>query len=103
MPAVRPLPVDAHLPFYSDLARDHSQRVLELACGTGQLTVPIAGLVQKAAGLDLSNAMLRTAQSRAAGKGIQCTFVEGDMRRFNLKNPFGSFSPLQVCFCRAAR
>ena len=37
------LPVGAHLPFYLELARQHPEGVLELACGTGQLTVPIAG------------------------------------------------------------
>ena len=31
------LPVGPHLPFYCDLATQHPEGVLELACGTGQL------------------------------------------------------------------
>ena len=36
------LPVKGHVPFYVDLARQQTGAVLELACGTGQLTIPIA-------------------------------------------------------------
>jgi hypothetical protein len=36
------LPVRAHAPYYVELARHRSGDVLELACGTGQLTVPVA-------------------------------------------------------------
>src|SRR5918994_5401663 len=82
------LPVGAHLPFYCDLARNHPEGVLELACGTGQLTVPIAGLVAQVVGLDRSTAMLRAARARAAALGAACTFVEGDMRHFNLEEKF---------------
>lgn len=79
------LPVGAHLPFYCDLARNHPEGVLELACGTGQLAVPITGLVAQVVGLDRSTAMLRSARATAADVGVACTFVEGDMRHFNLE------------------
>ena len=36
------LPVGAEVPFYVDLAQQQAGAVLELACGTGQLTIPIA-------------------------------------------------------------
>ena len=45
------LPVGAHLPFYMDLAR-HAGTVLELACGSGLLTVPIAAAGLHTVGLD---------------------------------------------------
>jgi SAM-dependent methyltransferase len=83
------LPVGAHLPFYRDLARGHPGGVLELACGTGQLTVPIAESVGEVVGLDRSTAMLTSARARASSVGIKCTFVEGDMRHFELEGQFG--------------
>jgi SAM-dependent methyltransferase len=83
------LPVGAHLPFYCDLAREHPGGVLELACGSGQLTVPIARLVGHVVGLDRSAAMLSSAHARAASVGVACTFVEGDMRHFKLEAKFG--------------
>jgi SAM-dependent methyltransferase len=82
------LPAGVHLPFYSELARRHPAGVLELACGTGQLAVPIAGLANRVVGLDRSTAMLASARARAAEVGAACTFVEGDMRRFDLAQKF---------------
>ena len=60
------LPVGAHLPYYAELARQASGDILELACGTGQLTVPLASAGLRIAGLDLSEPMLSTARGRAA-------------------------------------
>lgn len=82
------LPVRAHLPFYVDLARQHAGSVLELACGTGQLTVPIAMVGVLAVGLDRSTAMLKSANSRAAAAGVSVEFVQGDMRDFTLDRQF---------------
>ncbi len=36
------LPATGHISYYVDLAKRASGDVLELACGTGQLTLPIA-------------------------------------------------------------
>jgi SAM-dependent methyltransferase len=83
------LPVGVHLPFYSEFARQHPEGVLELACGTGQLAVPIAGSGIRAVGLDRSAAMLAIARTRAKAAGVTCDFVEGDMRAFDLGDRFG--------------
>lgn len=83
------LPVGAHLPFYTEFARQHPEGVLELACGTGQLAVPIAGSGVYTVGLDRSAAMLTTARTRAEAAGVPCDFVEGDMRAFDLGQRFG--------------
>ena len=81
-------PLGAHLTLYSDLARQHGPRVLELACGTGLLTVPMAGIASGIVGLDRSAAMLASARTRAARSGAHCEFVEGDMRHFALGRTF---------------
>ena len=82
------LPAHGHVPYYVDLARQASGDVLELACGTGQLTVPIASAGMSIVGLDLSAAMLGIAKERAAAAKAPVEFVAGDMRDFNLGRKF---------------
>jgi SAM-dependent methyltransferase len=82
------LPVGAHLPYYRDLARQQGGDVLELACGTGQLAVPIASTGLPTVGLDLSAAMLSAARDRAAAANVSVEFLQGDMRRFALDRLF---------------
>ncbi len=82
------LPVDAHVPFYVDLARQQAGAVLELACGTGQLTIPIALQGLPTIGLDQSSAMLNLAKSRASAARASVAFVRGDMRDFALRRHF---------------
>src|SRR3954447_8232443 len=83
-----PLPVGAHVPFYVDLARQQGGAVLELACGTGQLTIPIALHGLPTVGLDLSSAMLKVARARAAAADVSIAFVQADMRDFALRRHF---------------
>jgi SAM-dependent methyltransferase len=82
------LPVGAHVPFYVDLARQQAGAVLELACGTGQLTIPVAALGLPVVGLDQSSAMLKVARRRASAAGASAAFVQGDMRDFALGRSF---------------
>jgi SAM-dependent methyltransferase len=82
------LPVGAHLPYYAELARQASGDILELACGTGQLAVPLAGAGLRIAGLDLSEPMLSTARERAATAKVSVDYVLGDMRNFSLGRQF---------------
>jgi SAM-dependent methyltransferase len=77
-----------YLPFYVDLARLQGGPVLDLACGTGQFTVPIAGLGLPTTGLDLSPGMLEAARARAAAAAVSIELVLGDMRRFDLGRTF---------------
>lgn len=81
-------PVGAHVPYYRELARQASGDVLELACGTGQLTVPIAAAGFPIAGLDLSQPMLNRAKERAAAANVFVEHMLGDMRSFDLGRKF---------------
>src|SRR5215469_18409983 len=83
------LPVGAHLPYYMELAQQASGDVLELACGTGQLTVPFASAGLPIVGLDLSSPMLNTARERAAAAKVSVEHLLGDMRDFDLGRQFG--------------
>ena len=73
------LPARAHIPYYVDLARRQAGEVLELACGTGQLAVPIAAAGLPTVGLDLSAAMLKTASERASAARVSIEYVLGDV------------------------
>jgi SAM-dependent methyltransferase len=82
------LPVSAHVPFYVDVAQQQAGAVLELACGTGLLTIPIAQRGFPAVGLDRSRAMLDAAKRRASAQNARVTFLQGDMRDFALRRNF---------------
>src|SRR5262245_39164942 len=82
------LPVRAEVPFYVELARQHAGPVLELACGTGLITIPIALCGLPTVGLDQSAAMLNVAKRRASAVNASVEFVQGDMRDFTLDRTF---------------
>lgn len=82
-------PVGAHLPYYMGLARQASGDILELACGTGQLTVPIASAGLPIVGLDSSAPMLNRAKERATAASVSVEHLQGDMRKFDLGRRFG--------------
>ena len=62
--------------------------VLELACGTGRLTIPIAQTGVEIVGLDLSPSMLGHARTKAEAAGLKIEFMEGDCREFDLGRKF---------------
>jgi SAM-dependent methyltransferase len=85
--ALLPVPPE-YLNFYDELARSHPGPVLELACGTGQIIVPISHKASRAVGLDNSPRMLTAARQRASAEEARVDFVEGDMRAFDLGERF---------------
>jgi SAM-dependent methyltransferase len=82
------IPAGAHVPFYVDLARQQAGPVLELACGTGQITIPVASSGVRTLGLDRSAAMLEVAKRRASAVSAAAAFVQGDMRQFAFDREF---------------
>ncbi|WP_176559526.1 class I SAM-dependent methyltransferase [Rubellimicrobium roseum] len=74
--------------FYREEARRCGGPVLELACGTGRLTVPIARDGHDVVGLDASCAMLDAARRKAEAASVPVTFVLGDMRDIDLGRRF---------------
>ncbi len=79
------------LPFYLGLAREAAalgHGVLELACGTGRIALPIASEAIPVVGLDRSPAMLDIAKGKTGGAGNP-RWVEADMTDFHLNERFG--------------
>lgn len=76
------------LEFYLGLAATAagSPRVLEIACGTGRLTLPLAATGREVAGIDTSAETLAIARSHARGDNPR--LVEADMRAFDLGMAF---------------
>lgn len=60
--------------------------VLDMGCGTGRFTVPMAEKVRKVAGLDLCPSMIEKAREKAAGRGVHIDFNEGDMTSLPYKD-----------------
>jgi ubiquinone/menaquinone biosynthesis C-methylase UbiE len=80
------------IPFYVRLAKEAAARgeaVLELGCGTGRVTIPMARAGARATGLDSSAAMLEIARAKAAEAGVEVRWVEGDMAGFELEHQYG--------------
>jgi SAM-dependent methyltransferase len=79
------MPPDGSEAFYLAEAQEHGDGpVLELACGTGRVAIPIARSGREVVGVDASPAMLAAAAEKAVAAGVALTLVEGDMRRFDL-------------------
>lgn len=57
----------------------HSKQVIDLGCGTGQLTIAMAEQGFHMFGVDLSEHMLTVAQQKAAEKGLPIQWIQQDM------------------------
>ena len=70
-------------------------RVVECACGTGNLTVRLARMGFRMLGVDSSVQMLRVAEEKMRTFGISCPLVTQDMRR--LEVPGAAYAVLCTC------
>jgi SAM-dependent methyltransferase len=88
---------DAHvsridIPFYLEYAEQCGSPILELACGTGRVLIPIAEAGYEIYGLDLSENMLDRCRSKVAERGLEgrAHLYLADMARFELpREDFG--------------
>jgi SAM-dependent methyltransferase len=74
------------LPFFRDLAREAGGPALDLACGTGYLTIPLAEMGLQVTGVDLAPEMLEHARRKAAALPIR--WVLADCRTLDLGETF---------------
>jgi 2-polyprenyl-3-methyl-5-hydroxy-6-metoxy-1,4-benzoquinol methylase len=71
--------------FYVDLAKTIGGPVLEIACGSGLVTIPIAAQGLEVTGVDLARPMLEHARKKAEAQGLRLRWVEADARSFDLR------------------
>lgn len=77
------------LPFYKRwLPKNKNARVLELCCGTGRLTIPIAKDGYDITGVDYTASMLEQAQVKAAEAGLEVEFIKADIRNLDLSEQY---------------
>jgi SAM-dependent methyltransferase len=75
---------DDDLPLYLELAQRQGSRVLEVACGSGRVLVPLARAGLQVVGIDASPHMLALAQVKLAAEQLDAHLVQTDMRTFKL-------------------
>ena len=66
--------------FWQRLAAAQDGRVLELGCGTGRLTIPVARAGAEIVGIDRSDPMLARARQRLRRSRASALLVRGDIR-----------------------
>lgn len=77
------------LEFYKKwLPRNKDAKILELCCGTGRLTIPIAKDGYNISGVDYTPSMLERAQAKASQCKLKINFIEADIRTLNLQEKF---------------
>jgi SAM-dependent methyltransferase len=81
---------DADMPLYMDLAATSGGRVLEVACGSGRLLLPLVRAGHHLVGVDVSPHMLAVARQKLERERLQAELVEADMRTFDVhdRGPF---------------
>ena len=75
-------------PFYKKWCEAVSGNVLELCCGTGRLTIPLAQEKIDITGLDISASMLERARLKAKESSLDIEFIQGDIINFSLDKKF---------------
>lgn len=71
-------------------------RALDVACGTGNLAIPMARLGARVTGVDIATNLLAQARERADAEGLAATFDEGDAEQ--LPYPNASFDVVVTMF-----
>ena len=74
--------------FYGDLAEEAGGPVLELACGTGLVTIPVASRGLEVTGVDICQPMLRHAMEKSKDVGLKINWKESDAKRLSLGRKF---------------
>jgi 2-polyprenyl-3-methyl-5-hydroxy-6-metoxy-1,4-benzoquinol methylase len=76
------------IPFFLQQAELSKGPVLEVACGTGRITLPIARAGIEITGLDVSRPMLDLARRKAEAENLAVTWIEQDCRQINCTQSF---------------
>lgn len=79
----------ADLPFYSHwLKKEKKGKILELCCGTGRLTIPLAQEGCDIIGVDNNTSMLKQAEEKANRLDLPIKFIKSDIRTLDLSEVY---------------
>ena len=77
------------LEFYKQwMPKNNDACILELCCGTGRLTLPIAKEGYDITGVDFTPSMLALAKEKIVKEGLGIKFIEGDIRTLDLPDQY---------------
>jgi ubiquinone/menaquinone biosynthesis C-methylase UbiE len=76
------------IPFWIHVSKEYGPRVLELACGAGRITIPVAESGVDIEGVDYSEGFLTLARERAQARSLSVRFHLGDIRSLPFHNEF---------------
>jgi SAM-dependent methyltransferase len=80
--------IGGDIPYYVRVAEETKGSILELACGTGRLTIPMAEAGKRVTGVDVAPGMIAQANTKRerldTGIKGRLAFIVGDMRTLRL-------------------
>src|SRR5579859_3783052 len=76
---------DADRPVIEQWARLLGGPLLDVACGTGRMAIPLAAQGYQVAGVDIVPEMIAHARQKAAAQGVSVEWVVADARTFQLQ------------------
>jgi SAM-dependent methyltransferase len=89
------------IPFYLEYASKIAGNILELACGTGRITIPLAEVGHEIWGLEYSEAMIKQFKNKISElpkiTAVRIHLSHGDMSNFSMDQEF----PLILLPCRS--
>lgn len=80
--------VDEDGPFFLERAARYGGPILDVACGTGRMTIPLAEAGYRCVGIDLAEAMLEHGRVKSGALPIE--YLAGDCRDFDLGERFST-------------
>jgi SAM-dependent methyltransferase len=80
------------------LALAPESAVLDLCCGYGRHTIPLAQRGYRMTGQDLSEVLLQQARTDAAAQGVQVRWVHSDMRQIPFETEFDAIINIWTAF-----
>ena len=76
------------IPFFIKQAKKYGGPILELAYGTGRISIPIAKGGMSIVGIDFSAKMLSQAKKNSIDNNVEIDWIEADMTNFSLSRKF---------------
>ncbi len=80
------------------LALPQGGSILDLCCGHGRHSIPLAQRGYQVTGQDLSEVFLRVAEKEAEAKGVHVNWVHSDMRHIPFENAFDAVINIFTAF-----
>jgi SAM-dependent methyltransferase len=82
--------------FVSRIGIRPGAKVLDVACGTGNLAIPAARLGAKVTGIDIASNLIEQARQRASAEKLDAAFEEGDAEQLPYEE--GAFDVVMTMF-----